>query len=169
MKDASVESARFEPTVFGAVRRYRIMVVAFALAGLVAAVGYTLHTGKTYRAKASVTVPVPRRRAGKSLDSQVLLMESPAVAQRAASIADATLHDNSFSASDFYSGGGSVSITPPIGATAGILRGQHYRCDVHRLEPKGRPGRRQRPAPGLQRGAVRHHRSPVQQRHRRHR
>ena len=64
MKDASVESARFEPTVFGAVRRYRIMVLAFALAGMVAAVGYTLYAGKTYQAKASVTVPVPAVAAG---------------------------------------------------------------------------------------------------------
>ena len=126
MKDASAESARFEPTVFGAVRRYRIMVLAFALAGVVAAVGYTLYAGKTYRAKASVTVPVPKSQQDQDpaqyLDSQVLLLESPAVAQRAASIADTTLQSNSLSARDFSSSGGSVSITPPVGAAAGSLR-----------------------------------------------
>ena len=46
-------------------------------------------------------------------------MESPAVAQRAASIADATLQDNSLSAHDFYASGGSVSIFPPAGAAVG--------------------------------------------------
>ena len=58
MKDASAESARVEPTVFGAVRRYRIMVVTFALLGMVIAAGYTLYGGKTYRAQASITVPI---------------------------------------------------------------------------------------------------------------
>ena len=67
MKDASVESARFEPTVFGAVRRYRIMVAVFALAGLVAAIGYTLHKGKAYAARASVSVPTSQ--GGQSIDS----------------------------------------------------------------------------------------------------
>ena len=46
-------------------------------------------------------------------------MESPAVAQRAASIANATLHDNIFSADNFYSTGGSVTLFPPAGASAG--------------------------------------------------
>ena len=153
MKDASVESARFEPTVFGAVRRYRIMVLAFALVAMVAAVGYTRYVGKTYRAKASVTVPVPQSLQGQNpaqyLDSQVLLLQSPAVAQRAASIADATLQSNILSARDFSASGGSLSITPPAGAAAGRLRGQHHRCDIHRLEPDGRPDWRQCPAPGL--------------------
>ena len=119
MKPASVESASLEPTVFGAVRRYRIMVAAFALAGLVAAVAYTLHAGKTYAGKASVSVPVPASQGGQAVDSQVLLLESPAVAQRAASIADATLHGDNFSAHDFYAGGGSVTIFPPVGAAVG--------------------------------------------------
>ena len=122
MKDASVESARVEPTVFGAVRRYRIMVVTFALLGMVIAAGYTLYGGKTYRAQASVTVPVPpaqNLQPAQYLDSQVLLMQSPAVAQRAATIADAKLQSKSLSASNFSSPGGSVSVTPPAGAAAG--------------------------------------------------
>ena len=117
MKDASVESARFEPTVIGAVRRYPIMVVAFALLAVVAAIGYTLHKGSTYAGKASVTVPSSQ--GGQSVDDEVVLLESSAVAQRAASIANATLHDNIFSAHDFYSTGGSVAIVPPSGASVG--------------------------------------------------
>ena len=171
MKDASAESARFEPTVFGAVRRYRIMVAAFALAGMVAAIGYTLHRGKTYRARpVSRCLYRSRCRADRQIvDSEVLLIESPAVAQRAASIADNTLHERAFLLRIFTSGGGSVTIFPPAWRRRGLLRGQHYRCDVHRLEPTGRPGRRQRPAPGLRPGTVRHHRGPVQQGHRGHR
>ncbi len=123
MKDARVESARSEPTVFGAVRRYRIMVLAFALAGMVAAGGYTVYMGKSYQAKAQVTVPIPESQLGQNpaqyLDSQVLLLESPAVAQKAASIADATLQGNTLSARDFSPSNGSVSITPPAGAAVG--------------------------------------------------
>jgi Mrp family chromosome partitioning ATPase len=117
MKDASVESARFEPTVFGAVRRYRILVVVFALAGMMAAVGYTLHHGKTYAGKASVTVSSSL--GGQAVDSEVLIMESPAVAQLAASIANNTLHEKTFSAQNFYAGGGSLTLFPPAGAAAG--------------------------------------------------
>jgi Mrp family chromosome partitioning ATPase len=123
MKHASVESARYEPTVFGAVRRYLIMVFAFGLAGLVAAVAYTAYVGKTYQAQASVTVPVPQSMQSQDpaqyLDSQVLLLESPAIAQRAASLANATLQSNSLPASDFSVPGGSLSINPPVGAAAG--------------------------------------------------
>ena len=123
MKDASVDSARFAPTVFGAARRYRIIVVAFALLAMVAAIGYTLYAGKASRAQANVTVPLPQslqtQEPGQYLDSQVLLLQSPAVAQRAASIANAKLQNNSLSASDFSARGGSVSITPPAAAAAG--------------------------------------------------
>ena len=155
MKDTSVESAQFEPTVFGAVRRYRIMVLAFALAAMVAAVGYTLLAGKTYQAKANVTVPVPQSLQGQDsaqyLDSQVLLLQAPAVAQRAASIADATLQSNSLSVQRllFHRQRRQGKHHPAGRRRRGRLRGQHYRCDVHRLEPDGRPDWRQRPAPGL--------------------
>ena len=46
-------------------------------------------------------------------------MQSPAVAQRAATIANAKLQSKSLSASNFSSPGGSVSVTPPAGAAAG--------------------------------------------------
>jgi len=119
MNDPSVESARFEPTVIGAVRRYRIMVAAFAFAGLAAAVGYTHHQGETYAAKANISVPLSASSSSQSIDSEVLLMESPAVAQRAASLADATLHSNILSAYNFYPTGGSVTLFPPAGASVG--------------------------------------------------
>ena len=124
MKVADTESARFQPTVFGAVRRYRIMVLAFAVAAMVASVGYTLIGGKTYRAEANITVPMPQSLQGQNpaqyLDSQVLLLQSQAVAQQAAAIANAALHSNRLSASDFSPSGGSLSITPPAGASAGV-------------------------------------------------
>lgn len=124
MNDASVESARFEPTVFGAVRRYRIMVLVFTLVAMAAAVGYTRYAGKAYQAKAAVTVPVPQSPQGQDpeqyLDSQVLLLQSAAVAQRAASIAASELHSNILSVNDFTTSGGEVTIAPPAGAAAGV-------------------------------------------------
>jgi Mrp family chromosome partitioning ATPase len=123
MKDASVESARFEPTVFGAVRRYRIMVVAFALASMLVAIAYAKLAGQTYRAQANVTVPVPQSQSTQEptqyLDSQVLFLEAPTVAQRAARLANLALRSNSLSARDFSGPGNSVSITPPAGAATG--------------------------------------------------
>jgi Mrp family chromosome partitioning ATPase/capsular polysaccharide biosynthesis protein len=140
MKNASVELARFEPTVFGAVRRYRIMVLAFALAGMVAAVGYTLFVGKTYQAKGDITVSVPGSQQDQDpaqyLDSQVLLLESPTVAQKAASIADATLHGNILSARDFSTSGGNLSITPPVGAAADTYGASIIGVTFASLSPK---------------------------------
>ena len=119
----SIESAGHEPTVVGAVRRYSVMVAAFALAGLIAAVGYAHHAGRTYRGQASVTVAIPETQQNQDpaqyLDSQVVLMESPAVAQKAASLAGAALQEKSLSASDFSVSHGSLSITPPIGGANG--------------------------------------------------
>jgi Mrp family chromosome partitioning ATPase len=124
MKVASVESAGFEPTVSGAVRRYPIMVLAFGLLVVLAAVGYRLHAGTTYAGKASISVSSSQGGqavgGGQSVDAAVLLLESPAVAQRAASIANATLRDNILSAQDFSSSSSSsVTIFPPAGASVG--------------------------------------------------
>jgi len=125
MKDASIESAGREPTVAGAVRRYSVMVIAFALAGLLAAIGYAHFTGRTYRAQASITVAVPQTQQNQDpaqyLDSQVVLMESPAVAQNAAALADATLPGGSLSASDFSGPSSSLSITPPTAGANGAF------------------------------------------------
>jgi Mrp family chromosome partitioning ATPase/capsular polysaccharide biosynthesis protein len=125
MKDASIESAGREPTVVGSVRRYSVMVIAFALAGLIAAIGYAHFTGRTYRAQASITAAVPQTQQtpdpAQYLDSQVVLMESPAVAQKAAALADATLHNDSLSASDFSVTSNSLSITPPTAGANGAF------------------------------------------------
>ena len=119
----SIESAGHEPTVVGAVRRYSVMVAAFALAGLIAAVGYAHYAGRTYRGQASVTVAIPETQQNQDpaqyLDSQVVLMESPAVAQKAASLAGAAMQEKSLSASDFSVSHGWLSITPPIGGANG--------------------------------------------------
>jgi Mrp family chromosome partitioning ATPase len=125
MTGATIESAGYEPTVLGAVRRYIIMVSAFALAGLIAAIGYAHHSPVTYRAQASVTVAIPQTQVNPEpaqyLDSQVLLMESPATAQKAATLADTTLQNKALSASDFSVSSGSLSISPPTGAAQGAF------------------------------------------------
>jgi Chain length determinant protein len=120
---AGVEPSRFEPTVIGAMRRYRIMVLAIVVGATAAAVGYSLMQPKIYSAKASFTASPPASQQGQQvdsgpgLDSQVLLLQSQAVAGRAARIADRALGSNRLTASDFS--GSSLTITPPTGTTPG--------------------------------------------------
>jgi Mrp family chromosome partitioning ATPase len=120
----SFQPSRFEPTVFGAVRRYRVMVLAIAVAGLLAAVGYTLTQGRTYQAQVSITVPQEVSLQGQDtaqyLDSQVLLLQSPAVARQAASIANAALHSTRLTARDFSGDGRSLEVTPPAAGNSGV-------------------------------------------------
>ena len=113
------EPSRYGPTVADAVRRYRVMVVAVAILGLVAAVGYSLMQPKVYRAQAFITMPQQvslqgqQANPGQYLDSQVLLLQSQGVAQRAATIANTTLGSSSLTTSDFYGSGSSLEISPP--------------------------------------------------------
>ena len=120
---AHADPLRFEPTVFGAIWRYRIMVVALAILGLVAAVGYALHEHKLYQTVASVTVPLPvgspATTAGQYLDSQVLLLQSQGVAQQAATTANKQLGGNLLTASDFYGAHSSLKVSPPTTAVPG--------------------------------------------------
>lgn len=124
MKPVNVEPSRFEPTVFGAMRRFRVLVVAVAVAAMVAGIGYALTRGKSYVAQASVTTPLPVSQQGQGaaqyLDSQVLLMESPGVAQRAANVANAVLHSNLLTAGDFFGARSSLRFSPPAGAPPGV-------------------------------------------------
>jgi Mrp family chromosome partitioning ATPase/capsular polysaccharide biosynthesis protein len=115
---------RSEPTVFSAVRRYRIMVLAVAVLATAAAVGYTLVGGPTYSASASLTVALPASQQSQNsaqyLDSEVLLLESQDVARRAADIANGSLGSDRLAAGNFYGNGKSVLITPPEAAAEGV-------------------------------------------------
>ena len=119
------EPFRFEPTVFGAMRRFRILILTVAVITMLAAVGYSLKEPKTYRAQAYITmaqqVPLQGQQAngGQYLDSQVLLLQSENVAQRAAAIANATLHSRSLTVGDFFGSGSALKVTPPTTATPG--------------------------------------------------
>jgi len=128
MSHSTVGSAgpsRFEPTVFGAVRRYSTLVVAVTLAAAVLAVGYTLLQPKVYRAQANITVPqpvtlqTPQGDPGQYLDSQALLLQSQGVAQRAADIANDTLGGHPLTPGAFSTVDGSLAVSPPTTATAG--------------------------------------------------
>jgi Chain length determinant protein len=122
---ASAEPSRFEPTVFGAVRRYSTLVVAVTLAAVVIAVGYTLLQPKIYRAQAAITVPqpvtlqTPQGDPGQYLDSQALLLQSQGVARQAANIANDTLGGSTLTPGDFSAVDGSLAVSPPTTATAG--------------------------------------------------
>jgi Mrp family chromosome partitioning ATPase len=124
MKVASFDPPRFEPTVFGAMRRYIVMVIVAALLVAAAAVGYTVLQGKSYRAQAGISVPLPtsapNQNAAQYLDSQVLLMQSQGVAQQAAVIADKALGGTPLSVHNFSGSGSSLTITPPAGAAPGV-------------------------------------------------
>jgi Mrp family chromosome partitioning ATPase len=118
-----IEQGRFEPTVFGAVRRYWVMVLVIAVLTAGAAVGYSLVQPEVFRAYATVTVPQSTLADGESrdqyFDSQVLLLQSQEVADRAARIANAALNENVLSMRDFAGEGTSLEITPPEGSTPG--------------------------------------------------
>jgi len=123
MMATKIEPGRFEPTVFGAVRRYWIMVLTIAVLMAGAAVGYSLIQPEVYRAYATVTVPQSALAQGEShdqyFDSQVLLLQSQEVADRATRIANAALNENVLSLRDFAGEGKSLEITPPEGTTPG--------------------------------------------------
>ena len=111
---ANIDPARFEPTVFGAVRRYRILVLTMAILGMVTAVAYSLHQQKIYQAEADVTSG-----SGQYLDSQVVLLQSQGVAQQAANIANRELGANLLDAQDFYGNHSSLVVDPPTTAVPG--------------------------------------------------
>lgn len=118
-----IEQGWMEPTVFGAVRRFWVMVLAVAVLAAVAAVGYTLVTPEEYRADATVTVPPTSQAQGDTsnqyLDSQVLLLQSQEVAARAAQIAAAALSQGRLVPEDFLPSSGRLTITPPEGGNPG--------------------------------------------------
>jgi Mrp family chromosome partitioning ATPase len=118
-----VEEGGFEPTVVGAVRRYWLMVGIIALLTTVSAVGYTLVVPEVYRADATVTVPQTslseEEASDQYLDSQVLLLQSQEVADRAARIANAALNENVLSPRDFSGEEKFLEIKAPEGASPG--------------------------------------------------
>src|SRR5262249_19319221 len=78
-----------------------------------------------YRAYGSVTVPQPVSPQGQQidpaqyLDSQVLLLQSPGVARRAANIANRELHSNLLTVGDFSGADTKLMVTPPATAPPG--------------------------------------------------
>jgi LPS O-antigen subunit length determinant protein (WzzB/FepE family) len=122
---ADAEPSQFGQAVVDAVRRYRGMVIAVAIVAMVAAIGYALVQPKVYRAQASITMPQQvslqgqQGNSGQYLDGQVLLLQSQGVAQRAATIANSTLHSHNLTVGDFYGSGSSLSISPPTTAAPG--------------------------------------------------
>ena len=122
-KAPDIDQFRFEPTVFGAVRRYRVMVVVIALISMMVAIGYTLVVPERFRADASLTVPPPLavkdQGSNEYLDGQVLLLQSVDVAQRAAALAYRALGSQTLSLDDFTGDTKSLQVTPPDKATSG--------------------------------------------------
>lgn len=123
MTATRIDQGRFEPTVFGAVRRYRVMVLIISFLVAAAALAYSLVQAEVYRASATVTVPQSASAQSEApdqyFDSQVLLLQSQRVADRAARIANTTLNGTMLSPADFSGQASALLITPPEHATPG--------------------------------------------------
>jgi len=117
------EHLRDEPTVFGAVRRYPVTVVLVVLISVALALGFELAQQPVFEAQATVTVPPLESAEGQtpeqSLAGQLLLLQSPAAAERAARIANRSLGRTILSAEDFKGDGASLHVVPPDGTTQG--------------------------------------------------
>src|SRR5215207_236385 len=99
------------------------MVLVIAVLTAAGAVGYTFLEPETYRAHATITVSPTTQVQGEArsqyFDSQVLLVQSQEVAERAARIANAALNETVLTPGDFAGEGKSLEITPPEGAQPG--------------------------------------------------
>jgi Mrp family chromosome partitioning ATPase len=100
------------------------MVLAVAVLGMLVAAAYAVMQPTVYQAEANLTVPLPassnaQADPGQYLDSQVLLLQSQGVAQRAVSIANSQLGSDSLNASNFSGSDSSLTVSPPATATPG--------------------------------------------------
>lgn len=118
-----MDQSRFEPTVLGALRRFWPIVVVAALLSAAGAVVYTLVVPERYRAVATITVPATSATQGENsdqyLDSQVLLLKSEDVADRAVRIANAGLKADRLRPYDLSPDADNLKIIPPQGSTPG--------------------------------------------------
>jgi Mrp family chromosome partitioning ATPase len=116
-------ATRFEPTVVEAARRYHLLVATMALLVATAAMGYTLVQPELYRASGSLTVPKPLALQAMGndqyLDSQVLLLQSQDVAERAVQIANSALGSKKLTTRDLFGEFAKVEIAPPEMANPG--------------------------------------------------
>lgn len=117
--------SRFQPTVFGAVRSHWAMVLVVAILSAAAAVGYSLVAPFSYVAEASITVQLPASSQSQQasqaqyLDSQVLLLQSRALAERAVDVANGTLRGHVLNVENFYGSTSALTIIPPTATNVG--------------------------------------------------
>ena len=141
---------------------------------MVVGIGYSLAQTKIYRAYANVTVPQPASLQGQQidpaqyLDSQVLLLQSQDVAQRAASIANRELGSATLTVGDFAGANRKLTINPPVTATPGAYGASIVALWFQWPKCQDRPGGCQRCAPGLRPGPICFHRGPGTLHRRRH-
>lgn len=125
MKASRIDQGRFEPTVFGAMRRYKLMVGIIAVLIALAAAGRAYLQPEVFRANATITVPQPSpadgQDGGQYVESQVLVLRSQEVAERAADLANATLKQTVLSSDDFTGENASLEIIPPQAGTPGAF------------------------------------------------
>ncbi len=111
--------------MFGAVRCYPLLVLAMTLLTGAVFVAVTLLVPEVYRATAAFTVPqqtgLQDQGDQQYLDSQVVILQSQEVAERAAAIANAALRRDVLAVDDFIGPGKASEITPPERANRGTF------------------------------------------------
>ncbi len=112
-----------EPTLFGAMRRHWLLVTMLVLACAEVALAFGMYKQDEYRATATVSAPRPAGSALQSdaqyLDSQVLLLDSRRVGDRAFEIARSTEAGAGIERSELAPTIGAVEIIPPPSQSSG--------------------------------------------------
>jgi hypothetical protein len=112
-----------DTTVLGSMSRHRGLVVCAVLASVLVALAYAVLRTDEYRAEATVSVPRPAGTAegtdGQYLDSQVLLLSGPEVADRAVQLAGQSPEGADLGREDFSPGGERLVVTPPAADATG--------------------------------------------------
>lgn len=114
------DSFRFEPTLWGAIRRYRYLVLGLIVVGAVAGAGINKLIPKTYDGNASLAIPPSQAQTvfglsqsqdpDQYISEQVTLLQSQQVANKAASIVNAEFHRPVLTGDDISGG---LTVTPP--------------------------------------------------------
>jgi uncharacterized protein involved in exopolysaccharide biosynthesis len=111
--------------VFGAVRCYPLLVLTITLLTGAAFVAVTLLAPEIFRATATFTVPQQTALQDQGdqqyLDSQVVILQSLQVAERAATIANTALGRDTLTVNDFIGPEKAAEITPPERANRGTF------------------------------------------------
>lgn len=112
-----------EPTVWSSMSRHRVLMACVVLAAVALAVAYSLLRPQEYRATATISAPRPTAAVEQTdshyLDSQVLLMGTSEVANRAFDLVTRSDARTTIERADFTGTDGTVEVIPPVADVSG--------------------------------------------------